>query len=104
VHVLRRPVHRRPSPIEQETFPPVPIIKIGLDNDDRLLRSLADLGYKGVVAEGFDAGHVPVQVVSAIDALARIMPVVLSSRVPGGPIFHQTYAFAGSEIDLLNRG
>lgn len=104
VHVLRRPAHDRPSPFEHDIFPPVPIIKIGLDNDDRLLRSLAGLGYKGVVVEGFGAGHVPLQVVPAIDALAGIMPVVLSSRVPGGPIFRQTYAFPGSEIDLLKRG
>jgi L-asparaginase len=32
------------------------------------------------------------------------MPVVLATRVPRGPVLTQTYAFAGSESDLLSRG
>lgn len=50
------------------------------------------------------AGHVPAALVVPIEALARKMPIVLASRVPGDPIFSGTYGFSGSEIDLIERG
>src|SRR3546814_10504297 len=50
------------------------------------------------------AGHVPGALVPAIAHLARAMPVVLASRVPGGAVFTRTYAFPGSEIDLARHG
>lgn len=82
----------------------VALVKIGLGDDDRLLRALPGLGYRGVVIEGMGVGHVPAVLVPAIAELAAVMPVVLSVRVHAGPSFTNTYGFPGSEIDLLGRG
>jgi L-asparaginase len=57
-----------------------------------------------VVLEAMGAGHVPVALVPHIDALLGAMPVVLATRVPAGPVFTRTYAFPGSETDLIARG
>ncbi len=83
---------------------PVALVKMTLGNDDRLLKALPSLGYAGAVIEGMGVGHVPAGIVDAISALAETMPVVLASRVPTGPVFARTYAFPGSESDLLGRG
>jgi len=56
------------------------------------------------VLEAMGAGHVPAALVPDIGSLAAAMPVVLATRVPGGRIFTRTYAFAGSEMDLAERG
>ncbi|MBX9711520.1 MAG: asparaginase [Xanthobacteraceae bacterium] len=87
-----------------KTDAPVALIKMALGEDDRLLRALPSLGYVGAVVEGMGVGHVPACVVDAISALAKTMPVVLASRIDTGPVFSQTYAFPGSEIDLIGHG
>lgn len=87
-----------------ERFGKVGILKAALDDSDDLLRALPGLGYEGLVFEGMGAGHVPASLVPALEELAAQMPVVLASRVLGGPIFKGTYGFPGSEIDLLRRG
>ena len=97
----------RPVPIEPRTGAPdapVALVRMALGDDGRLLPALPALGYKGVVVEGMGAGHVPAAVAPLIGDLALHMPVLLSSRVPSGPTFSCTYGYAGSEIDLLQRG
>jgi L-asparaginase len=83
---------------------PVALLKMTLDDDGRLLKTLPELGYRGCVIEGMGAGHVPAAVAPLVEDLARQMPVVLSSRVAAGPAFTNTYGYPGSEIDLLRRG
>lgn len=82
----------------------VALIRMGLGDDGRLLRTLPDLGYRGAVIEGMGAGHVPAEVAPVVGDLARRMPVVLAARVEAGPALQNTYGFDGSEIDLLGRG
>lgn len=82
----------------------VAIVKLGLDDDGRLLSVIRQLGYSGVIIEGMGAGHVPGTVVAGIERLAEEIPVLLSSRVPGGAIATGTYGFAGGEMDLIRRG
>jgi L-asparaginase len=83
---------------------PIALVSVGLGDDDRMIGAIPGLGYKGLVIEATGAGHLPGSLVPAIEQVARAMPVVLASRVPGGPIFARTYGFPGSEIDLLGRG
>ncbi|HVZ08684.1 asparaginase [Rhodopila sp.] len=84
--------------------PPVALIKWAMGDDGRMLAALPDLGYRGVVIEGMGAGHVPAGAAPAVGALAARLPVVLASRVIAGPVFTRTYAYPGSEVDLLQRG
>lgn len=86
------------------TPPPVALLTVGLGEDGRLLQQLAEAGFRGAVLAAMGAGHVPQSLADPLQALARQMPVVLSTRVAGGPVFARTYGFAGSESDLLGRG
>jgi L-asparaginase len=83
---------------------PVALLRCALGDDGRIVSTLAGLGYRGLVVEGFGGGHVPAAMVEPLAELAVAMPVVLSSRTGAGVVLESTYGFAGSEIDLLNRG
>lgn len=82
----------------------VAMVSLGLDEDGRLLPVLAGLGYSGAVIEGMGAGHVPAAAADAVAKLATQMPVVLCTRVRAGRVFTETYAFPGSEMDLIVKG
>jgi L-asparaginase len=101
---LRMPPRRPPVAPGSEGDMPVALIRMSLGDDGRMLREAHALGYRGVVLEGMGAGHVPACVAPIVGEVAKTMPVVLATRVPAGPLFASTYAFAGSEIDLRKRG
>lgn len=84
-------------------LPAVALLKMSMGDDGRLLRTVPDLGYAGLVIEGAGAGHVPAPLAETVGALAAAMPVVLASRTLRGPVFERTYGYGGSEIDLLAR-
>lgn len=87
-----------------ERFAKVAIIKVGLGSEDDLINALPELGYEGVIIEAAGVGHLQAKLVDALARLTETMPVVLCSRVNGGPIFSNTYGFPGSEIDLQSKG
>lgn len=83
---------------------PVALVKFAFGQDDRLLKALPRLGYCGVVVEGAGGGHLSDTMMPAIRELADVMPVVFASRCPQGPVLGASYAYAGSEMDLLASG
>lgn len=105
--LLTRPATRvhLPDPVDPDSAtPPVALLTVALGEDDRLPRTVKDLGYAGLVVEAFGAGHVPDGMVGALAELTALLPVVLCSRTGRGPALRRTYGFPGSEKDLLDRG
>ena len=84
--------------------PPVALIRVTLGEGPRMIEHLHSMGYVGVVVEGFGGGHVPASMVASLETLASEIPVVLASRTGSGELLRRTYAFSGSEQDLLARG
>ncbi|MEU8779082.1 asparaginase [Streptomyces sp. NPDC048606] len=104
---LRHPL-RRTAPV---ALPPgtasapveVEVVTASLGSSGLLLEGLEDK-VSGLVVAAFGVGHVPQTWVAPLAALAAAMPVVLASRIGTGPVLTSTYAFPGSESDLLARG
>ena len=82
----------------------VALLTIALGDDGRLLSTIEQQGYAGLVVEAMGGGHVPSVTVEALEDLAGNMPVILASRTKAGEVLHSTYGFIGSETDLLERG
>lgn len=95
---------KQPLPVPENNIADVALLKATLADDDRLLKNLTHLGYHGVVIEGMGAGHLPAHYAENISQLSAQFPVVLSTRVPAGPIFQRSYNFIGSEMDSIRRG
>jgi L-asparaginase len=106
--ILNRPPDRPllPAPALGADTPAdarVGLITATLGDDGQLLHHLAD-HLDGLVVAAFGVGHVPAAWVAPLQHLAARIPVVLASRTGSGPVLAQTYAFPGSERDLLDRG
>lgn len=92
-----------PVPLPVGALPQVEIITASLGSSGTLLEGL-ESKVAGLVVAAFGAGHVSDTWCSRLEALAAVMPVVLASRIGTGPVLTSTYAFPGSESDLLARG
>ena len=82
----------------------VAIVTASLGEGPELVESVAASGYAGLVVQALGAGHLPATWVEPLARMAADMPVVLATRVARGPVLEATYAFPGSETDLLSRG
>ncbi len=102
-----RPVGRHHLPVDLVTSQrdtSVALLPIGVGDDGRLLKEVERLGFAGLVVEAMGGGHVPSSLVSPLERLVQVMPVVLASRTGSGELLRSTYGFPGSEKDLLARG
>ena len=103
--VLNRLAHRTVVPVAGEVPRPprVGLVTVSFDDDGVLLNGLSGR-VDGLVVAAFGAGHVPDRLVPTLANLARNLPVVLATRTGSGSVLASTYAFPGSESDLLARG
>ncbi|UJW32449.1 asparaginase [Saccharothrix sp. AJ9571] len=102
--VLNHPTHRTTiSPAAESRPVEVALVTMTLGDTGALPRATVS-HCDGLVVAGFGVGHVPAPVVDILTDLAAAMPVVLASRTGSGSILAHTYAFPGSESDLLGRG
>jgi L-asparaginase len=83
--------------------PRVGLVTVTLGDQGELLHGLEDR-LDGLVVAGMGVGHVPEALVPVLHKLATRCPVVLASRTGAGPVLTDTYAFPGSERDLIDRG
>jgi len=102
--IINRPAHRRttgnaPNVRSAE----VGLFTVTLGDTGALLAGLEE-HLDGLVIAAFGVGHVPAPLVPKLEQLASHMPVVLASRTGAGSVLTSTYAFPGSEFDLLGRG
>jgi L-asparaginase len=105
VRIGARPVGRRHLALEAvPEAPPVALLSFGQGDEGWLASAVAPAGYRGLVVEATGGGHVTARAADRLGLLAAEMPVVLASRTGAGEVLRRTYSFAGSEVDLIQRG
>lgn len=103
-NVFLHPVQPSPTFDIPDEFAPVALLSTVLDDDGALFDAIMSAGYKGLVVEGFGAGHVSEIIAEKLATIAQKIPVILASRVRAGSVFERTYGYRGAEIDLLSKG
>ncbi|MGY1709859.1 asparaginase [Geodermatophilus sp. SYSU D00758] len=100
---LARPSRRGAVPLDlAEELPRVDVVPCYLGADDALLRAAVQAGARGVVLEAFGAGNVPPAIADAAGELVSGgIPVLVSSRVPSGPV---APLYAGGGASLARAG
>jgi L-asparaginase len=79
-------------------------LTVFFDDDGRIIETVPALGYDGLVVAAFGGGHVPSWIAPILAKVAEQIPVVFTSRTNAGEGLRQTYAYPGSESDLISRG
>ncbi len=83
----------------------VDIIPSYLGSDSRMMENSIKDGVDGIILQGIGGGHVPKAMLDGIQkAIDKGIPVVLTSRVPTGRLFTDTYGYEGAERQLRSMG
>jgi L-asparaginase len=100
----RTPLRRQHVPIKSNIMPYVEIIAMYGGADGHLIKAAVDHGAKGIVIQGLGWGNVNLPMFSAIkEAIAKGVPVVITSRVPNGRVL-PNYGFEGGGKTLVEAG
>jgi L-asparaginase len=100
----RAPLRRQHVPIKSDTMPYVEIVLMYGGADGTLIRAAIEHGAKGIVVQGLGWGNVNILMFTAIkDAIAKEIPVVITSRVPNGRVL-PNYGFEGGGKTLADAG
>lgn len=100
----RTPVRRRHVPIETDRMPNVEIVTMYGGADGYLVTAALDHGAKGLVIQALGWGNVNQPMFAAIkQAIARGVPVVITTRVPNGRVL-PNYGWEGGGKTLVDAG
>jgi L-asparaginase len=100
----RTPSRRQHVPIKSNIMPDVEIIAMYGGADGHLIKAAVDHGAKGIVIQGLGWGNVNLPMFAAIkEAIAKGVPVVITSRVPNGRVL-PNYGFEGGGKTLVDAG
>ncbi len=91
-------------PVAAPEQPRVGLVRLGIDDDGRLVDAAVAAGFAGLVVEGLGGGHASPLAAAAMERAAATLPVVLATRTGRGGTLRNTYGFVGGEIDLARRG
>ncbi len=81
----------------------IALVKTFTGDDGEILREVVEMGYRGVVLEGFGRGNVPPAVADAVSDVIERIPIVLTSRCFKGRVL-DVYGYKGGGADLVKRG
>ena len=82
----------------------VAVVKTFTGDDGGILRAVCEMGYKGIVLEGFGRGNVPPVISDIVEEIVKNnIPVVITSRCFKGRVY-PIYGYAGGGADLRRRG
>ncbi|MFB3916137.1 MAG: asparaginase [Terriglobales bacterium] len=100
----RAPSRRQHVPLKSATLPYIEIVPMYGGADGYLVKAALDHGAKGIVIQALGWGNVNVPMFAAIkDALAKGVPVVITTRVPNGRVL-PNYGFEGGGKTLATAG
>lgn len=105
VRLMLRPPGRLHVPVP-DGAPHVRVAQAAVcfDDDGALIGAVPSLGYQGLVLAALGGGHVPSWTMPVLEEVASQIPVVFTSRTGGGEGLLRTYAYPGSEADLIAAG
>lgn len=105
VEITSLPANHPTADVDVDVVPgDVALLTMALGSDGRLIRCVPQLGFGGLVVDGFGGGHVTPEAAQALIEVARDIPVLVAARVRSGQMLHSTYGFVGSERHLLAEG